>query len=125
MRDGELVSMKKHLNLALALMLGIPGGVLSRYIAPPSAFAQNPPPPATALPQQVPNDRPAVTKEVRAESFTLVDATSRTVATFMLSPQTQPPSQQDAAGRRIVLRDPRGRELWSAGGSPFRLPSER
>jgi hypothetical protein len=105
--------MKKHLNLALALAAGLLGGLLSRYIAPPTAFAQN----------QAP-----VTKEIRAQSFVLVDPAGRTIATFEPDPGLVRLSRLDAAQPltgRILLLDSVGREIWSAGGGPFRLPSER
>ena len=59
--------MNNKLTVAIALVTGLLGGILTRYAAPPTAFAQ-----ATA---------PAP-KEVRAQSFTLVDSANRTVGTF-------------------------------------------
>ncbi len=59
--------MNNKLVIAFALVAGLVGGLLARYLAPPSAFAQN----------QAP-----VTKELRAQSFTLVDSSNRTVGTF-------------------------------------------
>ncbi len=97
--------MKKHLNTTVALAAGLLGGLVSRYIAPPAAFAQS---------------QPTATKEVRAQSFVLVDPTGRTIATF--APE---PSLTKALLGSIRLLDANGREIWSAGGSPFRTPSDR
>jgi hypothetical protein len=94
-------------NVVLALLAGLLGGMLTRYVAPPAAFAQN-------------QARP--TAEIRAESFTLVDSTDRAVGTFSTETQKGMPA---FAPRRIVLRDPSGKILWSAGGSVLRPLSER
>ena len=59
--------MNKPLIIVLALGGGLLGGLLTRYIGPPSAFAQN---------------QASVTKEIRAQSFTLVDSSNRTIGTF-------------------------------------------
>jgi hypothetical protein len=119
------------LSVALALVAGLLGGLLTRSIAPPAAFAQN----------QAP-----VAKEIRAQSFTLVDGSNRTVGTFTAEPLGPPaPPPPPGAGRvippssgqppplgdrrpatRIVLRDSNGRELWSAGDSAqFRQLGQR
>jgi hypothetical protein len=109
--------MRRNLNIALAIVAGLLGGLLTRYIAPPAAFAQNQPP---------------TTKEIRAQSFTLVDPLDRTVGTFTF--ESAVPIEGDKIIRppgaerwpmRIVLRDSNGREIWSAGGTPFRRLSER
>jgi hypothetical protein len=105
--------MKKHLSIVLALAAGLLGGLLSRYVAPPTAFAQNPTP---------------VTNEVRAQSFVLVDAAGRTIATLMPERSLQKIARLDPSQPllgRIILLDTNGREIWSAGGSPFRAPSDR
>jgi hypothetical protein len=114
--------MNKTLTLALGLGAGILGGMLTRYIAPPSAHAQ---------------DQAAVSKEIRAESFTLVDQFNQTAGTFSYEPSPgarmllqRPPSINQPAPRvgtgRIVLRDANGREIWSAGGNAVIRPaSER
>jgi hypothetical protein len=111
--------MNNKLVIAIALVAGLVGGILARYVVPPSAFAQN----------QAP-----VTKEVRAQSFTLVDSSNRAVGTFSFEPQPPPPppnatgpTPQDSfqGPRRIVLRNSAGREIWSAGGSSIRQLSER
>ena len=88
-------------NTVLALAAGLFGGLLTHYIAPPVAFAQNqaPPTPISVTPM-----------EIRARSFTLVDQTDRPAGTFSV--------ERDRLNRvRIVLRDFNGREIWAAGGS--------
>jgi len=98
--------MDKKLTIALALSAGLLGGMLSRYIAPPVAFAQN-------QPQLVLDP---VTKEVRAQSFTLVDALDNTIGTFLVEPLPSSPGRRPGQWR-IVLRDSEGREIWSAGNT--------
>lgn len=112
--------MKKHLNLILALLAGFVGGSLNRYVTPPAAFAQN----------QAP-----VAQEIRGQSFVFVAPDGRTLATLTPDPEwlkiarliaerpTRKPSSPPSSGR-IVLLDSNDREIWSAGGSPFRTPSE-
>lgn len=116
--------MNKTLTLALGLGVGLLGGMLTRYIAPPPAHAQ---------------DQAAVAKEIRAQSFTLVDEFNRSAGTFAYEPLPGPrvmtgnpqfPGGQGAPERvrpgRIVLRDANGREIWSAGGNSRIVPvSER
>jgi hypothetical protein len=92
-------------NVALALAAGLLGGMLTRYIAPPPAYAQN----------QTPGSAPM---EIKAQRFVLVDQSDRTIGTFSavsgpLGPLGTP------IFPRIVLRDFNGREIWSAGGSGF------
>jgi hypothetical protein len=113
--------MNKNLSLALALIAGLLGGLVTRYIAPSPAFAQG----------QAP-----ITKEIRAQSFALVDPSDRTVGTFTFEPlpgapiflNRRFPNNQvspDPMQMRIVLRDSNGREIWSAGGNAIRPLSER
>jgi hypothetical protein len=115
--------MNNKLVIAFALVAGLVGGLLSHYVAPPAAFAQN----------QAP-----VTKEIRAESFTLVDSSNRTIGTFTSDadgPPVPPPPpggitpprlQRGPAWRsRIVLRNSDGREIWSAGEAQIRPLSQR
>jgi len=90
-------------TVALALAAGLLGGMLTRYIAPPSAYAQN----------QAPQTAPM---EIRAQSFILVDQADHTVGTFSVSPGPLGPFGRPIFPR-IVLRDFNGREIWSAGGS--------
>ena len=97
--------MDRTLTVVLALAAGLAGGLISRYVAPPVAYAQN---------------RPSVTREVRAQSFTLVDEMDRTVGTFSYEGAGKP----NRPDPRIVLRDFRGREIWSADGNALRLLSQ-
>jgi hypothetical protein len=104
--------MNNKLSVAVALFAGIAGGMLTRFIAPAPVFAQAPvqilPGPAPA-----PATRPVV-KEIRAESFALVDQHDNVVGTFAAEPKgVRLPA-------RIVLRDSYGREIWTAGGSTIR-----
>ena len=62
--------MKKTLTATLALVADFIGGLLTRYIAPPVALAQNQPP---------------ITKEIRAQSFTLVDRRTTPSAPSLMS----------------------------------------
>jgi hypothetical protein len=103
--------MNRTLTIALAVVSGLLGGLLTRYIAPPAAYAQN----SASSP-----------KEIRAQSFTLVDPAGRVLGTFVPEPRLG--FAIGAVGPvpgRILLLDSNGREIWSAGGSPFRAPSER
>jgi hypothetical protein len=113
--------MNKTFNVALALAAGLLGGQLTHYIAPSAAFAQVQAPPSPV--PGVPNNRP-ITKEIRAQSFTLVDQADHTVGTFTVEPA--PLGRRDfKVGARIVLRDSYGREIWSAGGIAIQRLSER
>lgn len=98
--------MKKATTVTLALAAGLFGGLLSRVFAPSPAHAQD----AAAT-------EPA--KEIRAQSFVLLDQMGKEAATFSVE------SNNNTRGARIVLRDPNGRTLWSAGGSGIRPASER
>jgi len=105
--------MNKKLSIALALVAGLLGGLLTRYIAPPTAFAQ---------------DQAPIAKEIRAQSFTLVDQLDRTIGTFTFEPaevKVLNQRKQPMPPTRIVLRDSNGREIWSAGGNPIRELSGR
>jgi hypothetical protein len=64
---AENASMNNTLTVALAVGAGFLGGLVTRYIAPPPAFAQNYAP---------------ITKEVRAQSFTLVDSSDHALGVF-------------------------------------------
>jgi hypothetical protein len=118
--------MNRSLTIVFGLIAGVAGGLVTRYISPPAAFAQN----------QAP-----VTTEIRAERFTLVDGRDRTVGTFMIegavplfpgagisTPATDrfpmEQKQADVRPRAIVLVDSNGREIWRAGGSLVRPLSE-
>ena len=105
--------MKKHFTVALAFAAGLLGGLVSRYIAPTPVLAQNQSP---------------VVKELRAQSFVLVSPSGRTIATFApdsLWSKVDIVDPRENRASRIVITDSNGREIWSAGGSPFRTPSER
>jgi hypothetical protein len=107
--------MSKLVTIAVAVAAGSVGGLITRYLAPPVASAQT------------------VTKEIRAQSFVLVDPAGNTSGTFTYEPLYPPPpppppspngpdlrfrSAPPRGSRgRIVLRDSTGREIWSAGGS--------
>ena len=103
-------------NVFFALIAGLLGGLLTRYVAPPPAFAQN----------QAP-----ITKEIRAQSFTLVDQSNRAVGTFTIRPDfgslgsPNTPVPGGSRPTRIVLLDPNGNEIWSAGQTQLRRLSEK
>ncbi len=98
--------MHRNLSLALALVAGLLGGFLSRYISPSAVHAQVQPPNAL---------------EIRSQHFIVVDAQGRVVGTFT-GAITETPGGR--ALPRIALVDPTGRELWSAGGNGFKELSE-
>lgn len=117
--------MNTKLTVAVALVAGLLGGLLTRYVAPPIAFAQ---------------DQASVTNEIRARSFTLTDSSDNTIGAFTAKPipgtgrmvlpnplnrpngQVAPPQIVNQQ-MRIVLRDSNGREIWSAGGGTRMLPA--
>ena len=96
-------------TIVAALIAGLFGAVATRIISPAPVSAQN-----------------QATREIRSQSFTLVDPSDRTVGTFSAEPvfgrrrafirNPGGPDQTvlDASPMRIVLRDSAGRELWSA-----------
>ena len=90
--------MNRTFFLSLALGAGLLGGVLSRYVAPVPAFAQ-----ATTQ------------KEIKSQSFVLVDDKDNIVGTFKPSADRRP---------AVVLLDRDGREIWRAGVSA-KVLSER
>jgi hypothetical protein len=109
-------------NIIVSLIAGLAGGLIVHFTAPPAAFAQNPTP---------------VAKEIRAQSFTLTDASDHMVGTFSVEPVLgrssaiiRNPGLPDQtierfSPMRIVLRDARGREIWTAGDSAVRPIGER
>ena len=112
--------MNRNLTLAVSLAAGLLGGLLSHYVALPSVHAQAPAPNAV---------------EIRAQRFTLVDDQGSAIGTFTVrenSPVVQRgPGYAGPNGKipppmspRIVLLNPEGREIWSAGGNPFRALAE-
>ncbi len=115
--------MNTRLTIASALLAGVLGGLLTRYITPPVAFAQ---------------DKPPVTNNIRARSFTIIDSSDQTIGTFTAEPvpgfQATVPVSPDnplngpSAPRivrpmRIVLRDSNGREIWSPNTGMKILPA--
>ena len=89
--------MNRKLNLTLALAAGLLGGVLSRYITPSPVLAQTGP-----------------AKEVRAQSFVLVDDNNNVVGTFTASQRVPKPGGQN---QTVILLDRNDKEIWRAGVS--------
>jgi hypothetical protein len=119
--------MNRNLTFAISLAAGLLGGVLSHFVTLPSVHAQAP---------------AANPVEVRAQRFTLVDDQGTAVGTFAVresgavvqrgpgyptrSGNTLPPNTPaPVIAPRIVLLNPEGREIWSAGGTPFRTLAEK
>ena len=100
--------MNRKLNLSLALAAGLLGGLLSRYLTPIPAFAQAP------AQTQAP-------KEIRAQSFILVDDQGRVLGTFAYDGQSIPRLPGTPS---IRLYDTTGKEIWRAGGGAMRPASE-
>lgn len=110
----------QKLNLTLALAAGLLGGFISRNVTLPSVHAQNPTPAPffPILPPPSPTDNATAPREIRAQSFTLVDGADNVVGTFTVAPdQWIGRDGSISRGGRIVLRDARGREIWSAGNT--------
>jgi hypothetical protein len=104
--------MNNRLSVVVALFAGLAGGMLTRFIAPAPVFAQAP---VQIFPAPAPTAPPApVTKEIRAESFAIVDQYGNVVGTFTAE------SMGVRRPARIVLRDSYGHEIWGAGGSSIR-----
>jgi hypothetical protein len=105
--------MNRNLTLvALSLAAGLLGGLLSQYVALPSVHAQAPAPNSV---------------EIRAQRFTLVDSQGSAIGTFTVresSPVALRGPVPPPMPPRIVLLNPEGREIWSAGGNPFRALAE-
>jgi len=97
----------KTLTVLLALISGLAGSILSRYIAPPAAFAQT-------------------TKEIQAQRVTLVDASGTPIGTFTTRPWLTPSTggKKPETSTIVVLNGPDGRLLWrpneNADGAKFR-----
>jgi hypothetical protein len=83
--------MNRTFAVFLALGAGLMGGLLSQYIAPLPAFAQT-----------------QAQREIKAQSFVLVDDKANIVGTFRPSADRTP---------TVVLLDRNGREIWRAGVS--------
>jgi hypothetical protein len=91
----RLIAMKRTMNIAVTLAAGLLGGLLSRYLAPTPAFAQ------TQAPAPVP-------REVRAQSFILVNKEGKPLGRIGFDSNGQP---------FITLVDEEGRTLWSTKAS--------
>jgi hypothetical protein len=85
--------MNRTMNIALMLAAGLVGGLLSRYLAPTPVFAQ----------AQAP-----APKEVRAQSFVLVNKQGAALGRIGFDSEGQP---------YITLLDEQGRTLWSTKAS--------
>jgi len=104
-------------TVLVALFLGFLGGLATGFIAAPVALAQS---------------QTAVTREVRAQSFILVDPSDRMVGMFAAEPvpnrfrRIAGPSQtvQQVPEMRIVVRDAYRRELWSIDTEAARPASQ-
>jgi hypothetical protein len=93
--------MSRTLTLTLALAGGILGGLLSHSITPATVLAQT-----------------QTQREIKAQSFVLMDEKNNVVATFKSS------ENPIAGGPTVVLLDRNGREIWRAGVSA-KVLSER
>ena len=87
--------MNRAITLFLALAAGFSGGLLSPIVI------------STPVHAQVSNGDG---KEVRAQSFTLLDDNNKVVATFKPSVKLPQGKSLD-----VVLLDQNGREIWRAG----------
>ena len=83
--------MKRTMNFALMLAAGLAGGLLSRYLAPTPVFAQAPAPVSAP-------------KEVRAQSFILVNKQGAPLGRIGIDSEGQP---------YITLVNDEGRTIWS------------
>jgi hypothetical protein len=93
MNAEDIMDHDRKLTVVLALAAGLLGGVLSRYITPPSVDAQTQPAPAI---------------EVRSQRFVVVDPQGRVIGTFTGA------DTKKGDFPKVVLFDPMGNELWSA-----------
>jgi hypothetical protein len=98
---GGSANMNRTLTATLALAAGMLGGLLSHYITPATVLAQT-----------------QTQKEIKAQSFVLVDEKNNVVGTF------KPLDNPIAGAPTVVLLDRNGRELWRAGVS-VKVLSER
>jgi len=94
----------KKLNIGLSIAAGLLGGVFSHYIWTQPVQAQN---------QPSPNQNQPAPKEVRAQSFVVVNDKGEVqgVLTF---------GEPNKGRTSVKLYDSSGREIFSAGGSPMR-----
>jgi hypothetical protein len=93
--------MNRKLNIGIALTAGLIGGGLSRYLNPFPVLAQT-----------------QLQKELRAQSFVLVDDKDRLAGTFKAYSSPSGPEPV------IVLLDRHGKEIWRAGVSAKVLTQE-
>jgi hypothetical protein len=91
------------MTILIAFVAALAGGLISRYAAPAPVLAQQAQTPAPV--------------ELRAQRFALVNPDGGVVATFVAD-QSDPTNI--LAQPSIRLLDWRGKEIWSAGGSPVR-----
>jgi hypothetical protein len=96
--DGGGYRMNRKLNISLALAAGLVGGAISRSTTPVPVLAQS-----------------QFQKEIKAQSFVLVDEKDNIIGTFKPSADRTP---------TVVLLDRNGREIWRAGVSA-KVLSER
>jgi hypothetical protein len=98
-------------NLIFSFVAGMAGAAIMHYTAPSLAFAQ---------------DQAPVAKEIRAQSFALVDASNNVIGTFTSEPlqgvSVRWPGTPLKLPSRIVLRDPNGRVIWTPDSSTKLLP---
>jgi hypothetical protein len=98
-------------NLILAFFAGMAGAAITQYAAPRLALAQ---------------DQNPVTKEIRAQSFALVDASNNVVGTFtsetLQGVTVRWPGTPSKLPSHIVLRDPNGSVIWTPDSSTKMLP---
>ena len=87
-------------SLLLSLAAGLLGGLLAQYVAPSSVHAQTP--------------RPAPS-EIRAQNFVLLNENGDVSGSFGF----------DNQGHPIIRLFEKGREVWSAGGSPTRQLAQK
>ena len=90
--------MNRKFTVVVAIVSGLFGSAVLRY-----AFAQN---------------QPAVTREIRAQSFVLVDPANNVVGTFASEPVRNSvtvvePGVPPKVPYHVVLRDPTGRVIWT------------
>lgn len=94
-------------TLTLALAAGFLGGTLSSLSV-------------ISVHAQTPN---AVPKEIRAQSFVLVNDQGVALGTFTSFTPQGPPGLNPPSTGRIRLFDTSGHEVWSAGGNTMRPAS--
>ena len=90
-----------------AFAAGLVGGLASRFILPEPVQAQSTAP-----------------KEIRAQSFILEDVNGQMIGSFSSNPV---PVFESVNGSPASIRlfDRQGREVWRAGGPPFRRLAEK